>query len=140
MSGAVFLRLESVGKRFGEHTVLASISLDVEQGEFLTLLGESGSGKTTLLRILAGFEEARHILLDGQSLDAMPPHRRPIHTVFQSYALFPHMTVFDNVAYGLRVRGCARAEMSSSSCSAKLASPSSLLPTTRARRWPSPIA
>ena len=115
MSGAVFLRLESVGKRFGEHTVLASISLDVEQGEFLTLLGESGSGKTTLLRILAGFEEATsgHILLDGQSLDAMPPHRRPIHTVFQSYALFPHMSVFDNVAYGLRVRGCARAEMTS---------------------------
>ena len=67
MSGAVFLRLESVGKRFGEHTVLASISLDVEQGEFLTLLGESGSGKTTLLRILAGFEEATagRILLDG---------------------------------------------------------------------------
>ena len=113
MSGAVFLRLESVGKRFGEHTVLASISLDIEQGEFLTLLGESGSGKTTLLRILAGFEEATagRILLDDQRLDAMPPHRRPIHTVFQSYALFPHMSVFDNVAYGLRVRGCARAEM-----------------------------
>jgi spermidine/putrescine transport system ATP-binding protein len=113
MSGAVFLRLESVGKRFGEHTVLASISLDVEQGEFLTLLGESGSGKTTLLRILAGFEEATagRILLDDQRLDAMPPHRRPIHTVFQSYALFPHMSVFDNVAYGLRVRGCAREEM-----------------------------
>jgi ABC-type Fe3+/spermidine/putrescine transport system ATPase subunit len=113
MSGAPFLRLESVGKRFGEHTVLASISLDVEQGEFLTLLGESGSGKTTLLRILAGFEEATsgRILLDGERLDAMPPHRRPIHTVFQSYALFPHMSVFDNVAYGLRVRGCSRAEM-----------------------------
>src|SRR5271154_3256311 len=113
MSGAVFLRLESVGKRFGEHTVLASISLDVEQGEFLPLLGESGSGKTTLLRILAGFEEATagRILLDDQRLDALPPHRRPIHTVFQSYALFPHMSVFDNVAYGLRVRGCARAEM-----------------------------
>ncbi len=113
MSGAAFLRLESVGKRFGEHTVLASISLDVEQGEFLTLLGESGSGKTTLLRILAGFEEATsgRILLDGERLDAMPPHRRPIHTVFQSYALFPHMSVFDNVAYGLRVRGCSRAVM-----------------------------
>lgn len=108
-----FLQLESVGKRFGEHTVLESISLDVEQGEFLTLLGESGSGKTTLLRILAGFEEATsgRILLEDQRLDAMPPHRRPIHTVFQSYALFPHMSVFDNVSYGLRVRGCARAEM-----------------------------
>ena len=114
-TGAVFLRLESVGKRFGEHTVLESISLDVEQGEFLTLLGESGSGKTTLLRILAGFEEATsgRILLEDQRLDAMPPHRRPIHTVFQSYALFPHMSVFDNVSYGLRVRGCARNEMTS---------------------------
>jgi len=111
--GAVFLRLQNVGKRFGEHTVLESISLDVERGEFLTLLGESGSGKTTLLRILAGFEEATsgRILLEEQRLDAMPPHRRPIHTVFQSYALFPHMSVFDNVAYGLRVRGCARDEM-----------------------------
>jgi spermidine/putrescine transport system ATP-binding protein len=111
--GAVFLRLQNVGKRFGEHTVLESISLDVERGEFLTLLGESGSGKTTLLRILAGFEEATAgvILLEDQRLDAMPPHRRPIHTVFQSYALFPHMSVFNNVAYGLRVRGCARAEI-----------------------------
>jgi ABC-type Fe3+/spermidine/putrescine transport system ATPase subunit len=110
-----FLRLENVGKRFGEHTVLDSISLDVEQGEFLTLLGESGSGKTTLLRIIAGFEPATsgRILLENQRLDAMPPHRRPIHTVFQSYALFPHMSVFDNVSYGLRVRGCGRKEMTS---------------------------
>ncbi|MEA3007132.1 MAG: hypothetical protein QOI94_2401 [Acidobacteriaceae bacterium] len=111
---SAFLRLEDVGKRFGEHMVLASISLDVEQGEFLTLLGESGSGKTTLLRILAGFEDASsgRILLDDARLDAMPPHRRPIHTVFQSYALFPHMSVFENVAYGLRVRGSARDEVS----------------------------
>ena len=108
-----FLRIENVGKRFGDNTVLTSVSLDVEQGEFLTLLGESGSGKTTLLRILAGFEEATagRVLLEDQRLDDMPPHRRPIHTVFQSYALFPHMTVFDNVAYGLRVRGCARSEI-----------------------------
>src|ERR1700753_1964639 len=112
-AGAVLLRLENVSKRFGEHTVLESISLEVEQGEFLTLLGESGSGKTTLLRILAGFEEPTtgRVLLDDQRLDTIPPHRRPIHTVFQSYALFPHMSVFDNVAYGLRVRGCARAEI-----------------------------
>ena len=110
---STFLRLENVGKRFGEHMVLASISLEVEQGEFLTLLGESGSGKTTLLRILAGFEEATsgRVLLEDARLDALPPHRRPIHTVFQSYALFPHMSVFENVAYGLRVRGCARDEM-----------------------------
>src|SRR5580698_8841242 len=111
MSG--FLSLKGVSKRFGQHEVLESISLDVEQGEFLTLLGESGSGKTTLLRILAGFEQPTtgRILLEDQRLDVMQPHRRPIHTVFQNYALFPHMTVFDNVAYGLRVRGCARDEM-----------------------------
>ena len=110
-----FLRIEGVSKRFGEHTVLESISLEVEQGEFLTLLGESGSGKTTLLRILAGFEEPTtgRVLLDDQRLDTIPPHRRPIHTVFQSYALFPHMSVFDNVAYGLRVRGCPRGETTS---------------------------
>jgi ABC-type Fe3+/spermidine/putrescine transport system ATPase subunit len=110
---SAFLRLENVGKRFGEHMVLASISLDVEQGEFLTLLGESGSGKTTLLRIMAGLEDATsgRILLEDARLDAIPPHRRPIHTVFQSYALFPHMSVFENVAYGLRVRGCGREEV-----------------------------
>src|ERR1700761_5928628 len=107
--------MEGVGKRFGEHAVLDSISLDVEQGEFLTLLGESGSGKTTLLRILAGFEQPTtgQVWLDDQRLDTVPAHRRPIHTVFQSYALFPHMSVFDNVAYGLRVRGCPRDGMKS---------------------------
>jgi spermidine/putrescine transport system ATP-binding protein len=100
---SAFLRLEAVGKSFGKQQVLESISLDIERGEFLTLLGESGSGKTT----------AGRVLLEDQPLDAIPPHRRPIHTVFQNYALFPHMSVFDNVAYGLRVRGCTRDEMTS---------------------------
>jgi ABC-type Fe3+/spermidine/putrescine transport system ATPase subunit len=114
-AGAAFLRIENVGKSFGAQRVLESISLDIEHGEFLTLLGESGSGKTTLLRIVAGFEQATtgQIFLEGQRLDTLPPHRRPIHTVFQSYALFPNMTVFDNVAYGLRVRGADRAEIKS---------------------------
>lgn len=107
-----FLRIEKVGKTFGTQQVLKSISLEIQRGEFLTLLGESGSGKTTLLRIIAGFEEATtgQIFLEGERLDTLPPHRRPIHTVFQSYALFPHMSVFDNVAYGLRVRGVKREE------------------------------
>src|ERR1700675_4499058 len=100
-----FLRLENVSKRFGEHTVLASISLDVERGEFLTILGESGSGKTTLLRILAGFEQstAGEVWMSGERLDTQPPYRRRVNTVFQSYALFPHMTVEQNVGYGLRI-------------------------------------
>ncbi len=112
---SAFLRIEQVGKSFGAQRVLESISLDIQRGEFLTLLGESGSGKTTLLRIVAGFEQATtgQVFLDGERLDTLPPHRRPIHTVFQSYALFPHMNVFDNVAYGLRVRGCDRAEAKS---------------------------
>ncbi len=110
-----FLRLENIGKRFGATRVLDSISLDIERGEFLTLLGESGSGKTTLLRILAGFEEATagRILLEGQRLDDLPAWKRPVHTVFQSYALFPHKTVFDNVAYALSVRSRGRNEIHS---------------------------
>ena len=110
-----FLRIETVGKSFGSQRVLESVSLDIERGEFLTLLGESGSGKTTLLRIIAGFEQPTtgRTFLEGQRLDTLQPHLRPIHTVFQSYALFPHMTVFDNVAYGLRVRGTDRAQIRS---------------------------
>ena len=88
---STFLRLENVGKRFGEHMVLASISLDVEQGEFLTLLGESGSGKTTLLRILAGFEEATsgRVLLEDARLDALPPIVAPFIPSSRAMPSFP---------------------------------------------------
>ena len=114
-AGPGFLRIESISKSFGANRVLESISLDIERGEFLTLLGESGSGKTTLLRIIPGFEDATagRILLEGERIDDLPAYKRPVHTVFQSYALFPHKNVFDNVAYGLSVRGCGRDEIRS---------------------------
>ena len=98
------LSIHSVVKRFEKREVLRGISLDVAQGEFLTILGESGSGKTTLLRLVAGFEklDSGEIWIAGDRLDQMPAYRRPVNTVFQSYALFPHLSVFENVAYGLR--------------------------------------
>jgi ABC-type Fe3+/spermidine/putrescine transport system ATPase subunit len=97
------LEIRSVAKRFGAVTVLSGISLAVAPGEFLTVLGASGSGKTTLLRLIAGFEEpdAGEIWMAGQCLDGLPPYRRRVNTVFQSYALFPHLSVFENVAHGL---------------------------------------
>ena len=99
------LSIRNVAKTFGKNVVLRNISLEIGQGEFLTILGESGSGKTTLLRIIAGFENATsgEVWMDGERLDRQPPYRRRVNTVFQHYALFPHLTVEDNVAYGLRV-------------------------------------
>lgn len=98
------LTFKNVRKVFAEYEALRSFSLEVHAGEFLSLLGPSGCGKTTLLRMIAGFEEPTEgqILLDGKDLTALPAHRRPVNTVFQSYALFPHMSVADNVAYGLK--------------------------------------
>ena len=100
------LSIRAVEKRFGPRPVLRGISLDVASGEFLTILGESGSGKTTLLRLIAGFEhlDRGEIRMAGQRLDALPPYRRQVNTVFQSYAIFPHLSVFENVAYGLRAQ------------------------------------
>ncbi len=104
-SSAPLLDIRSVAKSFGKNPVLRDISLQVAEGEFLTILGESGSGKTTLLRIIAGFEAASsgEILMGGERLDNLPPYRRRVNTVFQHYALFPHLTVAENVGYGLRV-------------------------------------
>ncbi len=104
------LSVREVVKRFGTRPVLRNISLEVASGEFLTILGESGSGKTTLLRLIAGFEQldGGEIWMGGERLDQIPPHRRPVNTVFQSYALFPHLSVFENVAYGLRAKNVAQ--------------------------------
>ena len=99
------LDIRNVAKSFGKTPVLRDISLQVAEGEFLTILGESGSGKTTLLRIIAGFESASsgEILMGGERLDNLPPYRRRVNTVFQHYALFPHLTVAENVGYGLKI-------------------------------------
>src|SRR6516162_3160228 len=113
--GSRLLAIRSVAKRFGSKQVLKDISLNVAEGEFLSVLGESGSGKTTLLRLIAGFErcDSGEIWMSGERLDTLPPYRRPVNTVFQSYALFPHLSVFDNVAYSLRLRKDARDEIRS---------------------------
>ena len=107
------LSIREVVKRFGTRPVLRGITLDVAAGEFLTILGESGSGKTTLLRLTAGFEslDSGEILMDGARLDPLPAHKRPVNTVFQSYAIFPHLSVFENVAYGLRAGRAPRQEI-----------------------------
>jgi ABC-type Fe3+/spermidine/putrescine transport system ATPase subunit len=109
------LRIRNVAKSFGRSVVLRDISLDVAEGEFLTILGESGSGKTTLLRIIAGFESATsgEVWMADQRLDSLPPYQRWVNTVFQNYALFPHLTVEQNVAYGLRVARRPETEVSS---------------------------
>ena len=101
------LSIRGLSKSFGGHTVLNDFSLDVAHGEFITLLGPSGCGKTTLLRLIAGFEtpDSGSILLDNINILPLPPERRQVNTVFQSYALFPHMMVFENVAFGLRING-----------------------------------
>ena len=107
------LSLQHITKNFGEGDVLRDISLDVARGEFVTLLGASGCGKTTTLRIISGLEtpDEGTVLLDGKDVTVLPPERRPVNTVFQSYALFPHMNVEKNVAYGLRVRGMDKASI-----------------------------
>jgi putative spermidine/putrescine transport system ATP-binding protein len=106
------VRLESVEKRYGDVVAVAGLDLDVRDGEFFSMLGPSGSGKTTTLRMIAGFElpTAGRILLHGADVTSVPPFDRDVNTVFQDYALFPHMTVGDNVAYGLVVRKVAKSD------------------------------
>ena len=109
---AADVELRDVVKRFGDVPAVDHVDLVVPSGEFLALLGPSGCGKTTTLRIIAGFEQptSGEVLVAGQSMRGVPPHKREVNTVFQHYALFPHMRVLDNVAYGLKQRGVAKAE------------------------------
>ncbi|MGH8166100.1 MAG: ABC transporter ATP-binding protein, partial [Woeseiaceae bacterium] len=115
-AGAVpIIRIEGVSKRFGDFVAVDSIDLDIERGEIFSILGASGCGKTTLLRMLAGFETPTtgRIIIDGVDLTNEPPYRRPVNLMFQSYAIFPHMTVEQNVAYGLRKERVPRDEVKS---------------------------
>ncbi|MGI5241880.1 ABC transporter ATP-binding protein [Dactylosporangium sp. CA-139066] len=107
------VRIDAISRRFGEVRALEHVSLEIRQGEFFALLGPSGCGKTTLLRILAGFEhpDSGSVTLDGADLLAVPPHRRPVNLMFQSYALFPHMSVAKNIAYGLERERLPKAEI-----------------------------
>src|SRR5919199_2362836 len=106
------IRLVGVRKRFGDVTAVDGVDIEIRRGEFFTMLGPSGSGKTTCLRMIAGFErpDDGRIELAGRDVTDVPPYGRDVNTVFQDYALFPHMTVAENVAYGLRVKGVPRGE------------------------------
>ncbi|MDD3110045.1 MAG: ABC transporter ATP-binding protein, partial [Eubacteriales bacterium] len=109
----VLLSLRDLYKVFDTQEALSGVSLDVYEGEFLTLLGPSGCGKTTTLRIIAGLEMPSRgvVLLNGEDITGLPPEKRQVNTVFQNYALFPHMNVEKNIAYGLKMRGASRQEM-----------------------------
>ncbi|MGC9163915.1 MAG: ABC transporter ATP-binding protein [Thiomonas sp.] len=112
-SAQPFLRIDGITRRFDEIVAVNDIHLDIAQGEIFALLGSSGCGKSTLLRMLGGFETptAGRIYLEGQDITELPPYERPINMMFQSYALFPHLTVFDNIAFGLRRDGMPKADI-----------------------------
>ena len=109
-----YVRIEAITKRFGSVAAVNNVSLKIYRGEIFCLLGGSGCGKTTLLRMLGGFEQptAGEIYIDGEAMAGIPPYERPVNMMFQSYALFPHMTVAKNIAFGLEQEGLGRAEIS----------------------------
>src|SRR5260221_9025647 len=112
-SAVPLIRFENVTKRFGDFVAVNNVSLDIHQRELFSLLGPSGCGKTTLMRMLAGFEEptSGRITLAGKDLAGVPPYDRPANMMFQSYALFPHMTVADNIAFGLKMDKMPKAQI-----------------------------
>ncbi|MBQ7347857.1 MAG: ABC transporter ATP-binding protein [Clostridia bacterium] len=113
MNKDVLIRLNGISKAFDGETVLDNMSLEIHDKEFITLLGPSGCGKTTTLRIIGGFEtpDAGDVFFDGKRINDLPPYKRQVNTVFQRYALFPHLNVFDNIAFGLRLHKCPDAEI-----------------------------
>lgn len=113
MTDQYIIEIKDVCKFFGEKVALDHINLNIKKGEFVTILGPSGCGKTTLLRLLAGFQTASegNICISGKEITQPPPHKRPVNTVFQKYALFPHLNVYDNIAFGLKLKGMDKEEI-----------------------------
>ncbi|MBQ5997664.1 MAG: ATP-binding cassette domain-containing protein, partial [Bacteroidales bacterium] len=102
----VIIAIEHISKSFGDKKVLNDFTLNIKRGEFVTFLGPSGCGKTTMLRIIAGLSTADEgrVMMEGRDISTVPPHKRPLNTVFQRYALFPHLDVYDNIAFGLKLK------------------------------------
>lgn len=113
MEDDILINLKDISKSFGDVEVIKDMNLYIKKKEFLTLLGPSGCGKTTILRMIGGFEEPTkgQVIFDGEVINKIPPHRRPIDTVFQKYALFPHMNVYDNIAFGLKLKKQSKEEI-----------------------------
>ena len=107
------IEIKNVSKTYGDNTVLKNLSLNIRKNEFLTLLGPSGCGKTTTLKILAGFEsgDSGKVLFNGKDISNLPPYKRQLNTVFQKYALFPHMNVYENIAFGLKIKKVSKNEI-----------------------------